>query len=216
MRDSPIGGVRPARPIASVEGMTLSLGGGLVAVIAVAVTLISLIALHIVPTGLSPFRDPVSQYGISAFRALYATAAISAGIAGIGVIVAVAGIPGSIATVILLAVFSAARIAIPFFPMDSPDGGATRTGRFHNVLAFLAFGSVTAAAFVAAGMLHDAGFPTTALLSTAFGVVMAVGAVVMLISRLRERLRAVFGAAERLIYVGFIGWFITIGVTALV
>jgi len=196
--------------------MTLSPGGGLIALIAVAVTLVSLIVLHVAPTGLSPLRDPVSQYGISAFRALYATAAISAGIAGVGAILVVAGIPGSIATVILLAVFSAARIAIPFFPMDSPGWGATRTGRFHNVLAFLAFGSVTAAAFVGAGMLHDAGHPVTGLLSTVFGVIMAVGAVVMLISRVRERLRGVFGAAERLIYLGFIGWFIALGVSALV
>jgi hypothetical protein len=195
--------------------MTSTPWGALLTLVAIAITTLSLVVLHVVPSGLNPLRDPVSQYGITRFRGWYAAAAISASAAGIGAIVVFAGVPGSIATVILLAVFAAARIVIPFVPMDAPDTGATRRGRMHNVLAFLAFGAVTAAGFVAAGILHDAGHGGASTLSTVFAAVMAVGAIGLLVTRLSHRMRGLFGVAERLIYVGFIAWFVLVGVTAL-
>jgi hypothetical protein len=195
--------------------MTTTQLGGLVTLVAIAVTALSLIVLHVLPTGLKPLRDPVSQYGITRYRAGYAVAGISAGAAGIGAILVLAPLPGSIATVILLAVFAGARILIPAVPMDEPGTGPSRRGRLHNILAFLAFGAVTAAGFVAAGLLHDAGHATASMLSTAFAVVMAVGAVGLLVTRLSHGLRSLFGAAERLIYLGFIAWFVLVGATAL-
>ena len=194
--------------------MMLTQWGGLVALVAIAVTTISLVVLHLVPSGLSPVRDPVSQYGITRFRGGYAVAAISAGVAGIGGILVLAPVGGSLATVILLALFAAARILIPFFPMDAPGMAASYPGRIHNVLAFTAFGAATAAGFVAGGLLHDAGAPTAATLSTVFAGVSAVGAVGLLVSRIGRR-RALFGAAERVIYLGFIAWFVLIGVVGL-
>ena len=194
--------------------MTMTQVGGFVTLIAIAGALIGLIALHVAPTGLSPFRDPVSQYGITRFKALYALAAIGAGVAGIGTILVLAALPGSIAAVVLLALFAAARILIPFFPMDAPGAPKSGVGRVHNLLAFVAFGSVTAAAFVAGGLLHDNGYPELATIGTVFAVIMAVGAVLLLLTRVSAPLRGAFGAAERLIYLGFLGWFIAIGVTA--
>ncbi len=195
--------------------MTSTQWGGLVALVAIAVTALSLIALHLLPTGLSPLRDPVSRYGITRFRAGYASAALSAGVAGIGSLVAVAALPGSLPTVVLLAVFAAARILIPFFPMDAPDAATTTTGRVHNLLAVLAFGGVIAAMFVAAGMLHDAGFATAGLVATIGGVVGVVGTVLMLVSRRSPSLAWGFGFGERLIYLAFIVWIAVLGVSAL-
>ncbi len=182
----------------------------------VAVALLSLIIVHLRPTGLNPLRDPVSQYGITSSRALYWSAAGGAALAGIGGAFFFAPTAGAISTVtiVLLVVFAVARAAIGFFPMDAPGTARTGTGRVHNLLATAAFASVTAAAFTGAGALHDAGFPDASAWSTACGVVMALGTIGVLITARRER-AGFFGLAERIIYVGFLAWFVLLGVLAL-
>ncbi|WP_157813896.1 MULTISPECIES: DUF998 domain-containing protein [unclassified Microbacterium] len=182
----------------------------------VAIALLSLIVVHLLPTGLNPVRDPVSQYGITSYRGWYWSAAGGAAVAGIGGVLFFAPTGGVISTVtiVLLAVFAVARAAIGFFPMDAPGSGRTGTGRTHNLLATAAFASVTAAAFTGAGALHDAGFPDASAWSTACGVVMAVGAIGVLITARRERL-GLFGLTERIIYLGFLAWFVLLGVLAL-
>ena len=179
---------------------------------------IALIALHVLPTGLSPRRDPVSQYALTKYAVGYRIATLAAAVAGASAAVLIAttleGTASTIA-VILLAVFALSRLLIGFFPMDAPDATKTGTGRTHNLLAFAAFGSLTAAAFVVAGAFHDAGFADLSTLSTALGVVMAVGAVGLFLAARIPRLHAWFGAAERVIYVGFIVWFAAIAITTL-
>lgn len=179
---------------------------------------IALVALHILPTGLSPLRDPVSQYALTRYSAGYRIATLAAAVAGGSAAALVAttltGTAAMIA-VILLVVFAVARLIIGFFPMDAPDAAPTTSGRLHNVLAFAAFGSVTAAAFVVAGAFHDAGLAELSTLSTALGVVMAVGAVGLFLTARVPRLHRWFGAAERVIYVGFIAWFAAIAITML-
>ncbi|GAA1918486.1 hypothetical protein GCM10009775_08830 [Microbacterium aoyamense] len=193
-------------PLASV---LLLLGAGL--------TLVSLVVVHVLPTKLSPLRDPVSQYGITPFRGWYWSAAGGAAIAGVGGALLFSTIPGAIAivTTVLLGVFAVARALIGVFPMDAPDAAKSRTGRTHNLLAFAAFASVTAAAFTGAGAIHDAGAPTLSTWSTIFGVIMALGTVGMILAAAIPALHGVFGLAERLIYAGFIAWFLTLGLTPL-
>jgi len=58
---------------------------GLIALLALAVTAASLGYLHLAPTGLSPVRNAVSQYGITPFRAGYRVATIAFGAAGANV-----------------------------------------------------------------------------------------------------------------------------------
>jgi hypothetical protein len=182
----------------------------------VVLALLSLIVVHLLPTGLNPMRDPVSQYGITRYRGWYWSAAGGAALAGVGGILFFVPTEGVISTVtiVLLVVFAVARAAIGFFPMDAPGVTRTRTGRIHNLLATAAFASVTAAAFTGAGALHDAGFPDASAWSTACGVVMAVGTFGMLITARRER-PGLFGLAERIIYLGFLAWFALLGVLAL-
>lgn len=203
---------RPASRVAIVGIMTspaaaMMLAGALT-------TLVALVAVHLLPTGLNPLRDPVSQYGITSYRGWYWTAAAGAALAGIGGALLFWPVDSVIAkvTAVLLAGFFVARAAIGFFPMDDPGDKRTPTGRTHNLLATAAFASVTAAAFTGAGALHDAGFADVSVWSTTCGVVMAVGTVGLLTA---VRFRAVFGLAERLIYLGFIVWFIVLGAVSL-
>ena len=126
-------------------------------------------------------------------------------------------VAGSIATVtaVLLAVFAASRALIGFFPMDAPHASKTATGRLHNLLATAAFASVTAAAFTAAGALQDLGAGDVSGWSTVCGILMAVGTLGVLLASRIPRLHGLFGAAERLIYVGFLLLFVLLGVIAL-
>lgn len=88
------------------------------------VGLAALVLLHVLPTGLSPLRNVVSQYGISEYRAGYRVQTLAYAVAAIGI----ATLPGSVGVVVALcAIFAAARALISWFPMDAP--GATRTGR---------------------------------------------------------------------------------------
>lgn len=186
------------------------IGVGAVLLVAGAiVVLASLAVLHVVPTGLRPWIDPVSQYGITRFRAGYLVAALGAAVAGVGGVLALAPL-GAAAAVVLLVVFAVARAIIPFVPMDAPEAPRTRRGRAHNLLAIAAFASVTAAGFLAGGALHDAGYPNLANLSTGCAIVMAIGSAGVILGFFTP-LRRVFGASERLIYLGFIAWFLMLG-----
>lgn len=189
--------------------------GALLTLLGIGVCLAGLVAVHLLPTGLNPLRDPVSQYHLTRFRPVILVSTLAAGVAGIGAIIVFAQLAGSGATVVivLLAVFALCRILIPFLRMDAPDTPVTAVGRIHTVLAFGAFGSTVAVAFVAGGLLHDTGYATAATWSTAFGVVGAIGAVGMLVVALSRR-RGLFGFFERVIYLGFICWFVLVGVTA--
>lgn len=190
--------------------------GAWIAIIFMVLSLVGLIAVHVLPTGLNPLRDPVSQYHLTRYRPVILASTLSAAVAGVGAILALTGLLGSAATVcnLLLGLFIAARALIPFLRMDPPGSPVTPVGRTHTVLAFVAFGSAIAVAFVAGGVLHDAGFESEATWSTIFGVIGAIGAVGLLIGVIAKR-PGMFGLFERLIYVGFIAWFLLIGFTAL-
>ncbi len=190
--------------------------GGLVTVIAIGISLIGWIAVHVLPTRLNPLRDPVSQYHLTRFRPWIAVSTLAAALAGVAAIFAVSPMLGAGAIVcdILLGLFALARLLIPFLRMDPPGTPTTAVGRVHNILAFVAFGAATALGFVAGGALHDSGHPDAATWSTVFGSIAAVGAVGLLIT-VTTRRRGLFGLFERLIYVGFFAWFLLIGFTAL-
>lgn len=121
----------------------------------------------------------------------------------------------ALVTAVFLTIFAVSRAIIPFVPMDAPDAVPTTTGRVHNVLAVAAFASITVAAFLAGGILHDGGFSAEATWSTVTAVVMALGSIGVLSSRFAPALERTFGLWERLIYAGFIAWFCVIVAVAL-
>jgi hypothetical protein len=183
---------------------------GVIALLALAVTVASLGWLHVKPTGLSPVRNAVSQYGITVFRAGYRAATIAFGAAGIAL---AAGVGEALASrgkvvVILLVIFAIARAAISWFPMDAPGADRTSTGQTHGLLAMAAFGGVTLAAFRLASVLSGQDrWHSLAPVSATLAIVMAALLIAMALARSLPAVRARFGAIERGFYLSAITWF---------
>jgi hypothetical protein len=183
---------------------------GVTALLALAVAAASLGWLHLEPTGLSPVRNAVSQYGITAFRAGYRVVTIAFGAAGIalaaGISQAIAGRGHAVA--VLLVIFAIARAAISWFPMDMPGADRTPTGQMHGLLAIGAFASVTLAAFRLAGALSGQDrWHSLAPVSTALECAMGAFLITLALARALPAVRARFGAIERGFYLSAITWF---------
>jgi len=176
----------------------------LAAVLAIAAALAALTSffvvavLHVLPTGLSPLRNAVSEYGISRFRDLYRLQAAAMGVAGLALAGAVARAvdPAPSRVLVLLVVYGCARIAIGWFPMD-PIGTLERTpaGRMHRLLAAVAFVALPIAAVrLAQSLPHDGSHRPLVVLAW-----ISVGCAVALAPTLAFA-RRVFGFAERVFY----------------
>ncbi len=187
----------------------------LVGAVSCLVLIVALVAIHLMPTALSPIADPVSAYALTRARAGYALAAVAAAVTGGACALLMTSFPGTRAAVLLLWIFSGARLIIPLFPMDPAGAARTGRGRMHNLLAITAFATVTAAAFVAAGPLAAAGRTGLAAGTTVAAIVMAIGSVGVIAASASPSVRRVFGLVERLIYLGFVGWFALLTITAL-
>jgi hypothetical protein len=180
--------------------------------VGLAVGLAALVGLHILPTGLSPVCNAVSQYGITRYRNGYRVQTLAYAVAGIGAALGLANLPGSITLVVVLCiVFAAARAAIGWFPMDAPGSERTTTGRRHTALAIIAF----AAAGIAPGSLarllrHDGIHPAVASASDALAFLMLIAFVSMTVSRKPQG--GFFGLAERGFYVSMTAWFAIVAV----
>jgi len=153
-----------------------------------------LVYLHIAPTGYSPVRNAVSEYGVGRYARWYGLQATCAGVAAICLAVAL-GHPRRV--VVLLAILAAARIAIGWFPTDTlASFQPTRRGGIHLLLALVAFTAAPWAAIALGRAQH--GEPW-------LGWVMAAFALGTMIS-LRSALRPWFGLVERGYYVAMLAW----------
>lgn len=172
----------------------------------------ALLALHLLPSGLSPVRDPVSQYGISRYRMGYRVQTIAYAVAGLGAAIGLAVLPGSTALpVVLCGVFAASRAVISWFPMDAPGGPSTRAGGQHGLLAAATFLSVALAALALARALNRSHVDAlSATLTEAFAAVMIAALVAMVFDRRTGGGR--FGLVERAFYLGMTAWLVTLGV----
>ena len=183
---------------------------GILAVGGIAAAIASLCYLHLAPTGLSPVRNAVSQYGITAQRAGYRAATISLAVAGLALAVGIgAALHGRsrVAVVTLLAIFAIARAIISWFPMDAPGSPRTFTGAAHGLIALATFGTVTIAAFRLGQILAgDTRWHSLAPASTDLGWAMAACLAAMIAMRRSTGLRRYFGAVERALYLAIIGW----------
>lgn len=178
----------------------------------VAVGVGALAALHILPTGLSPLSNPVSQYGISDYKLGYRIQTIAYGVAGVGAAIGVTTLPGASALVVVLcSLFAAARLAISWFPMDAPGAAPTATGRRHGILGITAFISVgLAATQLSRALNHHHADGTFAGTSGVLALVILVGLLAMTLER---RLGArLFGLAERLSYLAMTAWLVLLAV----
>lgn len=180
------------------------------ALLGVAVAVIALVALHVVPSGLSPLRDPVSAYGISRWRALYRTQTVATAVAAVSLAGALlaAGIPSTLPALIALAALALTRAPISWVPMDAADAPRTATGRRHNLLAFGAFAAASVGGFMTGIAFSAAGFDGAANASTVLGWVMTVASAVTILASVVRPLKPIFGLAERAIYLGMFAWLV--------
>lgn len=188
---------------------------GLNAMIGSLVSAASLVTLHVLPTGVPPLRDAVSDYGIGRYRGWYRVAAVAGGIAALAVAstaaVAAAWLPAG-----ALVAGGAARVAIAWFPTDPGDQPVTGTGRVHFWLAFVGFVGIAvgAASFAPSVAATGNGAPLPAWLPWA-GWAVAGAAFVMFASTVVPGGRSVFGLLERLYYASFLCWFAIVGLLLL-
>jgi Protein of unknown function (DUF998) len=158
---------------------------------------ICLVYLHLAPTGYSPLRNSVSEYGVGRYARWYGLQAILVGFAAIWLAIAL-GHPRSVVT--LLAVLAAARIAIAWFPTDATSDQPTPRGGVHLLLALVAFTAASWAAIALRPAEH--GEPR-------LGWLMAALALATMIS-LRTSLRPWFGLIERGYYAAMLAWLILV------
>lgn len=188
---------------------------GAVSLVCLVVAVGSLALLHLVPTGLSPVLAAVSQYGISRYRSGYRVMTISLGLAvaalGVGLAARISEAGGT-TVLVLMAIFSAARLVISWYPMDAPGAPRTPHGHAHGLIAIVTFTSITVAALRLGAALHrPIQLHALAPVSTAFGAAMAACVIAMVSARSSPSARNYFGLVERGLYLAIIGW---IGVLA--
>jgi hypothetical protein len=168
----------------------------------------SLIALHFLPTGFHPVRDPVSNYAVSRYGFLYPLQAFSSGICGVCLLALISGLgPGWPAWgTIALGGYSLARLAIGFFPTDVQPQ-RTRTGIVHMVLAAITFAGIACAAGALTSSLTRLAIWSgvgAALQGAAFLTEASAVAFVVVIST--RPFRPIAGLIERGIYCGTLAW----------
>lgn len=189
-----------------------------VALLGVLVTVLSLVVLHVVPTGLNPVSAAVSQYGISRYRAGYRVATIALGVAAIalGVALTMAIEPPNVIGLVFLLLFGLARLVISWAPMDAPGAARTGTGRAHNVLATIFFASATVAAFLYTGSFaDDPSLASIAVASSVLSWVLAATSALTILASVVRPLKPSFGLAERLLYLAVFAWLILVATTLL-
>lgn len=189
------------------------------ALVALTATVASLIYLHLAPTGLSPLQHPVSQYGITPFRAGYRAATLSFAAAGAMLLWAVAAVgtpgPAEHLELLALAVFVLVRAAISWFPMDRPGAPRTASGRRHGLLAAAAFIAIAYAADTLGHGVAPAAFGRVAGASDPLGLLMGLCLLSMLVLGRIGGERPYFGAVERVFYLLALGWSVMVAIVLL-
>ena len=158
-----------------------------------------LVYLHLAPTGYSPVRNAVSEYGVGAYARWYRAQAACAGAAGLSLGAALAaGVdPAPRRVITLLVVLAVARIAIGWFPVDPAGTEPTRNGGVHLLLALVAFASASWAAIALKHAQHG---------QPALGWATAICAIGTGLSLRQSPLKPWLGLIERGYYVAMLAW----------
>ncbi|WP_353113902.1 DUF998 domain-containing protein [Microbacterium sp.] len=166
-----------------------------------ALRLVLFLALHLMPGGIHPVRDTVSDYAASdsrRTRTLAATASWAAAAAwlvlGAGVLLDTGLGDGRVAVGIWLLVLGVVLAAMPFVPTDRTGTPATLRGRVHLLFA-IAWFAIAYGTIGPLGRLLDG--PAASVLGV-LDVVAAVALGALVISLVLPRLRTrTFGVSER-------------------
>lgn len=156
-----------------------------------------LVYLHLAPTGYSPLRNAVSEYGVGPYAWGYRAQVTCAALAAVCLAVALPRHPPR--EVVLLCVFAAARVAIAAFPTDLlHSGGRTVKGLVHLRLAAVAFAAICWCA--SALPRHAHGQPV-------LGWIASAGALGTFVGLRAPSVRPVLGLLERIFYAAVLAWF---------
>jgi len=168
-----------------------------------------LVYLHLAPTGYSPVRNAVSEYGIGRYGDWYRAQAACAGTAALLLAGALAkGVsPAPRRVIALLVVLAVTRIAIGRFTTDAlGTRQASREGTIHVLLAAAAFASASWAGFALRPAQHG---------QPALGWAMAAFALGTALSLRNRPLRPWLGLIERGYYVAMLAWLALVAVRLL-
>lgn len=149
-----------------------------------------LVYLHLAPTGYSPVRNTVSEYGIGAYAAWYRAQVRCAAAAAVLLALALRH-PARV--VVLLLVLAAARFGIGLFPV---------LHRSHVLFALVAFVSASWAAIALKRWEHGLPALGWAMAACAIGTSLA----------LRSSLRPWLGLIERGFYAAMLTWLVLVAV----
>jgi len=163
-----------------------------------------LVYLHLAPTGYSPVRNAVSEYGVGRYAGWYRAQAACAGVAALLLAGALAWgvspVPRRVVT--LLVVLAVARVAIGWFPTDLLDARhRTRNGAIHLALAAAAFTAASWAGIALKRPQHG---------QPALGWAMAVCAIGTMLALRRSPLKPWLGLIERGYYVAMLAWLVLV------
>ncbi len=180
----------------------------------------AVVVLHVLPTGLSPMRNAVSQYGITRYRLGYRIQTIAFAVAGGAAAVGLAeAAPGRARAVIaLVIIFALARLVISWFPMDEPGGERTNHGMMHGLIAIVTFIAISAAAGRLGSIAKQVpGWTTLATVSSVIAWLMVASLIAMMVvvrrgARVTHSTPQYFGAIERVFYLALVAWFVLVAV----
>lgn len=165
-----------------------------------------LFRLHLLPTGLNPVRDAVSDYGRTPYHRDYRAMAILLGVAAALLALGLRADTDAAAQWWLW-LFAGCRIAIAWFMTDENPPPVTTEGRIHAALAAGAFAAI---AFAGANTRWTGEAAAIAILGTAVWITAVITLFAMLIRPVRRRF---FGLAERGLYLTTIAWLLTAAAT---
>jgi hypothetical protein len=188
----------------------------IIAAVFATIQVLALVMLHALPTGYSPIRDAVSDYGIGPFRGWFWLQVVAGGLACLFLAIALAQLHPftPVQAIVALIVTAAVRLPIPFFATD--QGGnrfQTTHGVVHMILAVFAFGGlVWASSVLWSTVKHYPAWHGAEGLLTIVPWVM-LGCVIAVVLAIRgPNLKPFFGLFERLFYLSSFVWFFTVAV----
>jgi hypothetical membrane protein len=178
---------------------------------------VAAITLHLLPTGFNPVTHELSDYANGPYGWLMTVGFLGLGLGSLLLVWIVArGHDAGLlspATLVLLGVWGAARFLAAFFHDDLPGAVPTVHGRIHNVLAALAFFSVSVAMILASrSFRREPRWSSLSMLSLVLGV-LALIATLLFVGGVESSspTHPVLGLSERVFYVCAIVWLLLIG-----
>ncbi len=182
---------------------------------ALAVYTVCLLALHLLPTGYSPLRDPVSLYADSRWGPLYALAQLAAGVCALGMagafVVFRAPLPGiGLAGLVALGLARLLLVTVPARLSDRDVASGALPSRrvlIHQLLALVSFGMIALVTLtLTAPLIAWSAWRGPAPLLIAAAAIALAAVALFFVSGAVPHMRPYFGLVQRAVYMGIILW----------